>query len=122
MTTYTTSDLATWVMRLPNWLSADETPDTADAAYITSVYSGYYAEWVIREIAYWPVAAIPEEVFWHIVRIVADAVAPTFGDAAPVEIDIENGMQVSMGKKGWNGLKRVKQVEPSGLPTQAVYF
>jgi hypothetical protein len=109
-------------MRLPGWLDAHETPDTADAAMITSFYSGFYAELVIRELAYWDKATIPEEVFWHIVRVIADKVAPAFGDAAPVEIDIENGTQVSMGKKGWNGLKRVKQVEPSGLAVQAVYF
>src|SRR5690606_50146 len=122
MTTYTTEDLATAVMRLPNWIDAHETPDTADAAFITQVYSDFYAEWVIREIAYWPEAEIPKEVFRHIVRIIADAVAPSFGDAAPVEIDIENGSPDSMGKKGWNGLKRGKQVEASGLPVQAVYF
>lgn len=122
MTTYTTEDLATWVMRLPGWLDAYETPDSTDAAFITNVYSGFYAEWVIREIAYWTETAIPEEVFWHIVRIIADAVAPSFGDAAPTEIDIENGTAVSMGKKGWNGLKRVKQVETSGLPARATYY
>jgi hypothetical protein len=119
---YTTEDLATEVMRLPGWLDAHETPDSADAAYITRVYSGYYAEWVIREIAYWPEAVIPEEVFWHIVRIVADSVAPSFGDAAPTEFDIESGQQVSMGMKGWRALKRVKSVEPSGQTTQSAYF
>ena len=121
-TTYTTEDLATWVMRLPGWLDAHETPDTADAAMITMVYSGFYAELVIRDLAYWDKATIPEEVFWHIVRVIADKVAVSFGDAAPVEIDIESGTQVSMGNKGWKGLKRVKQIEASGLPVQATYY
>ena len=119
---YTTEDLATWVMRLPGWLEAEETPDSADAAMITSVYSGYYAEWQIREIAYWPQATIPDEVFWHIVRIIADVVAPSFGDVSPQEVDIENGTPVSMGVKGWRGLNRVKTVEPSGLSAEGTFF
>lgn len=121
-TTYTTEDLAIWVMRLPGWLDAHETPDAADAAMIKANYSGFYAELVFRDLAYWDEATIPEEVFWHIVRVIADKVAPAFGDAAPIEVDIENGSQVSMGKKGWNGLKRVKQIDQSGNPARAEYF
>ena len=120
---YTTEDLAIEVMRLPNWIGAQETPDAADAAYIRNVYGDLYKEWKLRGIAYWAdVEAIPQEVFRHIVRIIVDSVAPSFGDAAPTEFDIETGVQMSMGKKGWNGLKRVTGRQSSGLPAQAQYF
>lgn len=122
MTNYSTDDLATEVMRLPGWLDANEDPDTEDAAYITRVYSNLYDEWDIRDLAYWDKAEIPSEAFDHIARIVADKVAPAFGDSAPVEFDYESGRQVSMGAKGWSGLKRLMQRPQTGQRTQATYF
>lgn len=120
--TKTTAQLAIKVMRLPGWLDANEEPDSEDAAFIVDTYTSMHAAWRVREIAYWPIESIPDEIFEDIVRIIADAVAPAFGDAAPTEIDIETGAPVSMGKKGWNGLKRLKAVQPSGLPVRTQYF
>jgi hypothetical protein len=120
--TKTTEDLATEVMRMNGWLDANETPDSEDAAHITRAYEGFYADWIIRDLVYWPVDAIPDEAFQHITRIIADAVAPAFGDKAPVEIDIETGQQVSMGHKGWLGLKRLTAKERTGMPAEGSYF
>lgn len=117
-----TADLAIEVMRLPGWLDANEEPDSEDAAHIVRTYTAYFNEWVLRDVAYWPLAEIPEEVFIHIVRIIADSVAPSFGDAAPQEIDIESGQPVSMGHKGWLGLKRVTSRDKTGVPTEVSYF
>jgi hypothetical protein len=120
----TTTELATEVMRLPNWISQDETPDSADDAHIKRIYSDWfaYAQMQEREIVYWSEDTIPNEAFLAIVRIIADMVGPSFGDPAPVEIDVETGMQVSMGKKGWNMLRRLTARESSGLSAPGTYF
>ena len=120
----TTTELATEVMRLPNWISQHETPDSADDAYIKRVYSDWfaYAQKQDRDIVYWSEAVIPNEAFLPIVRIIADLCGPAFGDPAPQEIDVETGRQVSMGKKGWNLLKRLTSRTASGLPAKATYF
>jgi hypothetical protein len=119
---HTTQDLATEVMRLPGWIDATETPDAEDAAHIVRIYTDFYAEWTLRKIAYWPLTTIPDEVFQHVVRVIADAVTPSFGDDPMFEIDPESGVQVSMGVRGWKGLKRVTQRDESGLPTMGTFF
>lgn len=119
---HTTEELAIQVMRLPGWLDAQEEPESADAAFITNTYSDFYAEWKLKDLAYWPIGAIPDEVFQYVARIIADAVAPAFGDAAPTEFDIVSGVQVSMGYKGWTGLTRVITRERSGLSNASTYF
>lgn len=120
----TTTELATEVMRLPNWISQDETPDSADDAHIKRIYSDWfaYAQKQERDIVYWSEETIPNEAFLAIVRIIVDMAGPSFGDPAPVEIDVETGMQVSMGKKGWNMLRRLTSREASGLPSPGTYY
>jgi len=120
--TRTTTELATEVMRLMNWIAQHETPDAADDAHIKRVYSDWFATAQTRDLVYWPEADIPNAAFLAIVRIVADLVGPAFGDPAPQEIDVETGSPVSMGKKGWNMLKRLTEREPSGLPSKAKYY
>jgi hypothetical protein len=109
-------------MLIAGWLEAQEQPDAADAAYILGHYDDHFDDWTVREIAYWDRDAIPGEAFRHIVRIIADAVAPAFGDEALTEVDGESGQPVSMGKKGWNGLRRLIERKPTGLPTMAEFF
>lgn len=119
---YSTQDLSTEAMRLLGLLDANEEPDSEDQAYIVRIYTNLYTEWKIRDITYWPLAEIPEEAFDHIARIVADKIAPAFGDAAPTEFDFEANRQVSMGAKGWQGLKRLQQRPQTGARTTACYF
>jgi hypothetical protein len=120
----TTTELATEVMRLPNWIAQHETPDAADAAHIKRVYSDWfaYAQEQDRDIVYWAEATIPNAAFLPVVRIIADLCGPSFGDPAPQEIDVETGQPVSMGKKGWNMLKRLTSRSTSGLPAKTAYF
>ena len=121
----TTTDLATEVMRLPNWIAQHETPDAADDAHIKRIYADWhaYAQEQEREVVYWGAADdIPNAAFLAIVRIIADLCGPSFGDPAPVESDVETGMQVSMGKKGWNMLRRLTSKEASGLSAAGTYF
>jgi len=122
--TRTTTELATEVMRLMNWIAQHETPDSADDAHIKRIYSDWsaYAQKQERDIVYWSESTIPNEAFLPMVRIIADLCGPSFGDAAPVEIDVETGLQVSMGKKGWNMLRRLTAIEASGLSAPGVYF
>lgn len=122
--TRTTTELATEVMRLMNWIAQHETPDAADDAHIKRIYSDWfdYAQEQDRDIVYWSQAAIPNAAFLPVVRIIADLCGPSFGEPAPQEIDVETGQPVSMGKKGWNLLKRLTSRGTSGLPSKSVYF
>ncbi len=122
--TRTTTELATEVMRLPNWIDALETPDSADDAYIKRVYTDWfaYASTQDRDIVYWSEATIPNEAFLPLVRIIADLCGPAFGDPAPQEVDVESGRPVSMGKKGWDLLRRLTSRKTSGLPARASYY
>jgi hypothetical protein len=120
----TLTELATETMRMPGWLSAQEEADSQDAAHILRNYASLYAEWTIpgKEKAYWPYDQIPDEVFYHICRILADLVGPSFGDPAPVEIDIVSGDKVSMGVKGMRGLTRILTRERSGVPITGTWY
>lgn len=119
--THSKQDLATEAMRLLGLLEAQEVASTEDAAHIVRAYDNKFAEWQLRELAYWDAASIPPEVFQHVARMIADEVATAFGTAAPMEID-ENGDQVSMGVKGLRGLRRIIARDRSGLAAVGVYF
>jgi len=121
MTTRTIEDLATETMRMLGLLEAQEEASTEDAAHISRAYEDKFTEWFLREIAYWPVEAIPTEVFRAVARLMADEVAASFGAKAPTEMD-ENGQTISMGVKGMRTLNRVNTRRRSGLPTAATFF
>lgn len=121
MVTRTIQDMAQRAMELLTVLEAQEEVSAEDAALFDRTYRAKHAELTFREIAYWPVAAIPEEVFESVCMIMADMNCTSFGKSTPVVMD-ENGAQVGMGVAGMRGLRRIIQRDPTGLPTQALYF
>lgn len=123
--TRTTTDLATEVMRLRNWIAQHETPDSSDDAQIKRIYLDWhaYAQQQERDVVYWGASDdIPDAAFLAIVRIIADLCGPSFKDPAPQEIDVETGLPVSMGNKGWKMLRRLTSRGTSGLPAKTQYF
>jgi hypothetical protein len=108
-------------MRLLRLLEPQEEAAIEDAADIVATYEARHAEWLVREMAYWSVDAIPDVVFLPVARIIAADIASSFGAEVPMEID-ENGAPVSMGVKGMRDLKRITSSGPTGVATQAVYF
>ena len=122
MTTYTTEELAREAYRILGLLEGNESPDSDEQALVDSVYSGYFADWTNKEYAYWTKTAIPEEIFWPIVRVIANDISTSFLETPPVEFDSVTGAQMSMGKKGWNQFLRVIARPKSGLPTHVSYM
>lgn len=121
MVARTIQDMAQRAMELLVALEAQEEVSTEDAALFDRTYRSKHAELTLREIAYWPVDAIPEEVFEYVAMIMADVNAGSYGKSTPVVMD-ENGQQVGMGVAGLRGLKRVTQRSATGLPAAAIYF
>ena len=121
MVAKTIQDMAQRAVELLGIAEAQEEISTEDAALFDRTYRTKHAELILREIAYWPVAEIPAEVFEYVSMIMADVNASSFGKSTPIVMD-ENGQQVGMGVAGLRGLKRVTQRVATGLPAQALYF
>lgn len=117
----TTQDLSKKVMELLGLLDAQEDVSTEDHALISRAYADKYEELFFREIAYWPADEIDNKAFLPMARIMAAEVASAFGRPVPTEFS-EGGQPVDMGTKGLMDLRRIIQVDRSGLPTPAVYF
>lgn len=79
-----------------------EDPDEDVAAAIRAQWPEIHAELVSDQIAYWPVDAIPLQVFKNIVTLVALEVAPDFG-AMPV---ILNAIGTNDAEVAKDGIKR----------------
>lgn len=117
----TTEDLATEAMRLLGLLEAQEEASAEDRAHIERSYRARHAEWVFREIAWWPVEEIPDMAFQHVARMIAEEIAVSYGRSPPQEQD-ENGDVVSMGVKGLRGIRRLIARDRTGVPVVGTYF
>jgi hypothetical protein len=121
MATRTQQDLAQRVMELLGLLEAQEEVSTEDAALIRRIYENRFEEWFFRDIAYWQIDVIPALAFESLAEMMAQEAAQSFGRSVPIVMD-ENGAQVAIGVKGLRGMRRIIQVERSGLPTVGTYF
>ncbi len=117
----TPQDLATRALHILRKLEAQEEASTEDAADVVDLYSRKHAEWTFEELAWWPLAEIPDMAFDHVAKIIAQEVAPEFGAAVPTEMD-RNGDVISIGVAGYRGLKRLIARERTGTPVQAQCF
>lgn len=101
-------------------------PESRDAADVWACYDATYARLSARDLTYWPNGGkddpvIPNEVFFDLVRIVAEDAAPIFGATLQPEAD-EGGSMVAPGALGMRNLRRLMGRAPTGLPTRAEYF
>lgn len=119
--TRTTQDLAQRVMEILGLLEAQESVTAEDAALIKRVYEGRHAEWAFRNLAYWQIDEIPVLAFESLAGMMAGEVAPSFSAQQPIVMD-ENGQQIGVSVKGLRDLRRIVQVEMSGLPTVGVFY
>jgi hypothetical protein len=121
MATKTIQDLALRAMEILGLQEAQEEVSVEDFALISRVYENRYVEWNFRDLAYWPVDAIPQLAFESLAEMMAQEISPSFGKQPPIVMD-ENGQQVAVGVKGLRGLRRIVQIEKSNLPTVGVFF
>ena len=121
MTTKTTQQLATAVMRRLGAIDMNKEPSAAERTWITQLYEDKIEELIPADRVYWTTAEIPQAIFGAMTRIIAEEFAPTIGMPVPTEQD-ESGQAMSIGNRGLMMLKRHLAVEASGLPTKAVYF
>ena len=121
MTTRTTQELATAVMRRLGAIDINKEPTDAQRSAISNLYEEKLAELIPEDRVYWTSDAIPLAVFGAMTRIIAEEFAPSIGMEIPTEQD-ETGNAVSIGNHGLMMLKRHMAREPSGVPTAATYF
>lgn len=84
----TSTQLADAVLRELGVVDAEETPDTVDRTYVSGVYTDKHAELSApgRELAYWPVATIPDGVFIPLRNLIMLEVQGAYGEPVdPVE-------------------------------------
>ena len=115
---YTTTELADAVLREMAVVDASETPDTADRTYVTDTYTALWEELAApgMELAYWPPADIPNQVFLIVRDLMVLECQGAFGrPLPPAEKDARRAVIERR-------LRRHVQVQRSGSPVQADYF
>jgi hypothetical protein len=120
-TTRNEQDLAQRVMEILGMLEAQSELPAEEAALIKRVYATRYEEWFFRKIAFWPIDEIPAAAFESLAEMMTEAIAPSFGSSVPVIMD-ENGQQIAVSVRGLRNMRRIIQIEASGLPTTSNYF
>lgn len=117
----TRQDLAKRAMQLLGLLEAQEDVAAEDFALIDGVYATKYAEWYLREKAWWPIDEIPDMAFHYVADQIAELISTDYGRPAP-DVKDDGGETVSIGERGRRGILRLIARERTGLPTQAMYF
>lgn len=115
---YTTTDLATYVLRELGVLDATESPDSEDETYVTDVYYAKHEEMSASgmHLAYWPRATIPRPVLLILRDLMMLEVAGAFGQQLdPAEKEAKERIIMSR-------LRKHVQVNSSGRPAEAEYF
>ena len=81
MTTYTTAELATRVLKDLGLIGAEETPSAADLAWATETVGSEVGLLAVKGIAIWngSVQSVPEEYLTALSRRLGLALAPSFG-------------------------------------------
>ena len=120
MSTKTSEQLATAVMRKLGLIDRMKEPTAAEQRDIIDLYEDKLEE-LGEDRVYWTTDAIPRAVFGAMVRIVAEEFCLSAGKDIPTEQD-ESGQPVSIGNRGLMMLKRHIAREASGVPTKATYF
>lgn len=115
---YTTTDLATHVLRELGVLDATESPDTEDEGYVTDAYEAKWEELAApgMQLAYWPRTAIPRPILLILRDLLMLEVAGAFGQQLdPAEKEQKERIILMR-------LRRHVQVQSSGRQTEASYF
>ena len=117
-TTYTTSNLATAVLREMAVIAADESPSSDDSTYVTDVYAAKYAELSAHglELTYWASDAIPAAVFLTLRDLMITEVCGAFG--LPMSPEDKDQRQTVILKR----LRRHTATQKSGNVIMGEYF
>lgn len=115
---YTTSQLATAVLRHLSVIDAAESADSTDESYITDVWSAKWEELSSHgaELTYFPHDDIPNPVFLIIRDLVALEVQGNFGQ--PIDAATKEQLEQVILRR----LRRHVQVQGSRKPVRAVYY
>jgi hypothetical protein len=115
---YTTTQLATAVLRELGVADASETPDTADLTYVQDKYAAWWEEKASHgnELIYWPSSEIPGPVFLIVQDMMMLECAGAFGQRLdPAEKDARSrALEIR--------LRKHVQMQSAKLPVQATYF
>lgn len=115
---YTTTDLATHVLRELGVLDATESPDAEDEDYVTDAYEAKWEELAApgMKLAYWPRSTIPRPVLLILRDLIMLEVAGAFGQQIdPAEKEQKERIIIQR-------LRRHVQVQGSGKQTEASYY
>lgn len=117
MTTYTTAELATRVLRDAGLIAAEETPSAADLAWVIETVLSEVQMMNAKGIPVWNGSEItvPQEYLTILSRRCVLAIAPSFGlaDVATATIAMESA-EVN--------LLRLGHIGPTGTTQQSEYF
>lgn len=115
---YTTTQLATAVLKHLAIADASETPDTADLTYCTDTYAQMWEELASHgtELAYWAYDDIPAPVFLILRDLLALEVMGAFGKPiGPAEKDAQKNAVMMR-------LRKHTQMQSANRPVTATYF
>lgn len=115
---YTTSQLATAVLRHLSVIDGNESADSADETYITDVWSAKWEELSGHglELTYFPHDDIPNPVFLTIRDLVALEVQGAYGQ--PIDAASKEQLETVILRR----LRKHVQVQRSNKPVRAEYF
>ena len=115
---YTTTQLATAVLRELGVADASETPDTADITYVQDKYAAWWEEKSSHgtELVYWPADDIPNPVFLILQDLLVLECAGAFGQRLDPADKESRAMVIE------RRLRKHVQQQSSKLPVQATYF
>jgi hypothetical protein len=117
MTTYTTNELATRVLKDLGLVAAEETPSAADLAWAVETVESEVTMLAAKGIPIWNGSEIdvPQEYLTALSRRIGLAVGPSFGMFSIA--DAEQMMPAAEAN-----LRRLGATQPTGVVMQAEYF
>jgi hypothetical protein len=123
---FTKKRLGTYVLRRLGIFDPLANSESQDAADVWAAYDAVFTRLSARDLTYWEngdkdAEVIPKEVFFDLVRIVSDDVAPILNAQIKPEPD-ESGNMLAPSVIGMRNLRRLIGRSPTGLPTRAEYF
>ena len=112
MANRTTTQLARNVLLHLGVVAAEDQPSAADLQFVTDRYTDIHAELTGDGMAYWPVSAIPANVFEPLTQLVALSVSGPFGKMVAPRA-LEDGMDIFKRR-----LRRRTHTRPAELPVE----
>lgn len=116
MSTKTTTELATAVLRHLSVIDAVESPSAEDLSFIEELYADKFEELNDMELTYWAPDEVPQPIFLAIRDLIANEARGNYGE--PMGVDAKEAAEIIILKR----IRRHMAQRSSGLPTRAQYF